>query len=257
VQEATQRAWARTGYLCAVAIPRGAVRALSFDYGHVLGGLDLAELAARLQAASFPAQIEPIRRAQPAAYAAHDRAIAEGRGHEAGWRALMTVLVTAGGVAEAERDRMVETLWQAQPTRNLWREVPDEARALLAALAEARVPMVITSNSEGRVAELLDEVALASYFVDILDSGLLGFGKPDRRIFELAAARLGVPLDALAHIGDSERADVVGAREAGAWTIRFDHFVPGAAAVETIADARAGTFAELRAILAIALDRPL
>jgi len=240
-----------------VTIPRGAVRALSFDYGHVLGGLDLGELAERLRGEHFPAEIGTLRAAMATAYRAHDAAIAAGHGHEAGWRALMNVFVTAGTVPEADRDRIVDALWRAQPTRNLWRDVPDEARALLAALTAAGVKMVITSNSEGRAADLLRELGIADHFVDILDSGVLGFAKPDRRIFELSAARVGVPLESIAHIGDSERADIVGARDAGAYAIRFDYFVPGSYEGETRAHARARTFDELRAILQIALDRSL
>jgi putative hydrolase of the HAD superfamily len=152
---------------------------------------------------------------------------------------------------------MVETLWRAQPTRNLWRHVPDEARALLRALEAASVPMIVTSNSEGRAAELLEECGIARFFTAILDSGVLGFAKPDRRIFDLASQRLGVPLTRVVHVGDSESADVVGAKQAGAFAIRFDAFVPGARERSTVADERIDDYTELRRALAQALDRAL
>lgn len=232
-----------------MAIPDGAVRGISFDYGHVLGALDLDELARRFDG-PVP-NIGALEAAMPAAYRAHDEAIAAGRGHEGGWRALMSTLVAAAGTlpTEAARDEMVERLWRAQPTHNLWRRVPDDARQLLERLSQARVPMVITSNSEGRVLELLTEVGLVGYFTAVLDSGLLGFAKPDPRIFVLAAEKLGVPLEAMVHIGDSEAADVIGARRAGAFAIRFDGFVPGAEARPTDADVRVSTFADLTSTL--------
>lgn len=249
-------------------ITRGAVRGISFDYGHVLAGLYLGELAARLHQhasdlrgapAGPPPAASALRAALPDAYRAHDAAIARGLGHEGGWRALMATLVEAAGSHpdEPSRTAAVEALWRAQPTRNLWRDVPDEARALLADLGRAQVPMVITSNSEGRVAALLEEVGIARHFVAILDSGVLGFGKPDRRIFVRAAEALGAPLGAIVHVGDSEAADVVGARAAGAMTVRFDGFVPGAEARPTVADARVSTFTSLREVLSVALDRDL
>lgn len=226
-----------------MAIPSGAVRGISFDYGHVLGGLDLGELCSRLSLTQDA--IPAMRAALPAAYAAHDDAIARNSGHEAAWRALIDTLLVAAGVAE--RGDALDALWTAQPTRNLWRFVPDEARRLLDDLAG--VPMVITSNSEGRVRELLEEVGIAHHFRAVLDSGRLGFAKPDRRMFDRAAELLEIPIQTMVHVGDSEAADIVGARAAGAFTLRFDGFVPGAAERPTVADARASTFTELRAHL--------
>lgn len=232
-----------------MSLPARSIQGISFDYGHVLAGLDLGELRSRL---GGRVTVDALRKAMPAAYQAHDDAIAAGRGHEGGWRALVSTLLRRAGLDE-RIDEEVEALWQAQPTKNLWRDVPEEARALLDRLSRAKVPMVITSNSEGRVAELLAEVGLAHHFPTILDSGRLGFGKPDRRIFALAAEKLGVPIGAMVHVGDSEAADVIGAHQAGAKALRFDGFVPGASSRPTEADARASTFPELSRLLEQAL----
>ena len=236
-------------------IPRGAVRGVSFDYGHVLGGLDFVELAGRIGAEGLPAAIDAMRAALVPAYRAHDDGIAHGLGHERAWHMLMSTLVRASGhVAESDLEATIDELWRAQPTRNLWRFVPDEARALLDALGRASIPMVVTSNSEGRARELLSECGIASAFRVVLDSRVLGFAKPDRRIFALAAEHLALPLSAIVHVGDSETADVIGAKKAGAYAIRFDAFVPGSAAQPTEADARAEDYHSLRTILAEALD---
>jgi putative hydrolase of the HAD superfamily len=243
------------------------VHAISFDYGHVLGGIDLDELAARLHDRDGSRTVDPsvLRAAMPAAYRAHDETIANGRGHEGAWRALMRTLVAAGWPSSGRDDAppakaiddAVDALWRAQPIRNLWRHVPAEARALLADLDAHGVPMVLTSNSEGRVRELVEEVGIARHFRAILDSGLLGFAKPDPRIFELAAQRAGVEPRALVHVGDSEQADVQGARRAGVRAIRFDGFVLGASRTPTVADARVSTYPELRAVLSEWLRTPL
>lgn len=237
-----------------MALPRGSVRGVSFDYGHVLGGIDLDELARRIEAHGPAASVPRIRAAMPEAYRAHDAAIARGDGHEAGWKALMGHMVAAGvdDVDSLQLAAIVQALWDRQPQSNLWRFVPEEARALLAELAARGVPMVITSNSEGRVAELAEEVGIARAFRRILDSGRLGFGKPDRRIFELARESLAVPMEAMVHVGDSEKADVIGAKDAGARAIRFDAFLPFAGP-DSRADVVAKTFAELRAALFEAL----
>jgi putative hydrolase of the HAD superfamily len=221
-------------------IPTGAVRGVSFDFGHVLVGIDFDELRARLGRGDVAA----LRAAMPAAYRAHDEAVARGAGHERGWKALMAVFVRTAGVEAA--DEAVDRLWAAQPVRNLWRHVPDEARALVADLHAARVPLVLTSNSEGGLVQLLGEVGLTPYFRAILDSGVLGISKPDRRMFELAAEKLGVPLGQVLHIGDSESADIEGAVRAGAWAVRFDAFAPNSG--PTVAHEIAHDFDALREI---------
>ncbi len=235
---------------------RGCVAGVSFDYGHVLGGLDLEELARRIDRIATPNQtrVPDLEAAMEDAYVAHDAAIARGEGHERGWRALMATLVGASGVAAGERSRVVEALWRLQPTSNLWRRVPSEARAMLDWLRDRGVPLVVTSNSEGRVAELLAEVAIEHYFKRILDSGRLGFGKPEPQIFMLAADALALPMSRVVHVGDSEKADIVGAKSAGMRAVRFDGFNEAAARTPTIADARATRYDELRAILAELLD---
>ena len=236
-----------------MSLARGSVRGISFDYGHVLGGIDLDELVRRIGKQGFSASRERIAAAMPDAYRAHDVAIARGLGHEAGWKALMGHMVACGTARDAASCApVVDALWDLQPQSNLWRFVPDEVRALLTDLAARGVPMVVTSNSEGRVAELAAEVGIAGYFRVILDSGRLGFGKPERRIFELAREGLGVAMHEMVHVGDSEKADIVGAKDAGAKAIRFDAFLPWAEGASR-ADAVAKTFDELRAQLEHAL----
>lgn len=225
------------------------VRGISFDFGHVLVGLDLEEVASRLRPHCAAVDLDAVRAVMPVAYAAHDRVVAEGGGHEAGWRALVRTLVVAGAPGIVDADAMVEALWQGQATRNLWRHVPPPARTMLDALAAQRIPLVITSNSEGHLAALVRELGLDHYFLRVLDSGVLGISKPDRRIFALAAETLGVPLAEMVHVGDSESADVVGAIDAGAQAIRFDGFVPGAAARPTRAYLRLDDHAALLAAL--------
>ena len=243
----------------------GSIRGISFDYGHVLGGIDLDELAARLVTIArdlgrdAPRVNRPaLDAAMPPAYAAHDDAIARGLHHEGGWRALVGTLVAAAlesrdAVESPALSPFVDALWAAQPTRNLWRHVPAEARAMLAALRAEGVPMVVTSNSEGRVAELLIEVGIRDCFTHVFDSGLLGYGKPDRRIFDDAVRALGVPRESVVHIGDSEAADVIGALDAGLCAVRYDGFVPTAAGRPTAGAAAFRTHRELTEALLVAI----
>jgi putative hydrolase of the HAD superfamily len=86
--------------------------------------------------------------------------------------------------------------------------------ALARELAAAGVRVAVLSNSEGRLAELLDDIGIARAFAAIIDSGRVGIEKPDPRIFAHALAVLGGDGPAV-HIGDSWAADVQGALDAG------------------------------------------
>ncbi|MDX2092213.1 MAG: HAD family hydrolase [Kofleriaceae bacterium] len=184
---------------------------ITFDAGQTLVELDLDFLVTRLAERDSVTSLEALSAAIPAAWAEHDALIAAGEGHP--WRGFMTALLVRAGVADV--DPLVAWLWQEQPRVNLWRKpiagMVDLARELVAQGAR----IAVLSNSEGRLAELLTDVGIADAFEVIVDSGRLGFHKPDRRIFTHTLAALGLPEAVPVHIGDSWAADVVGALDAG------------------------------------------
>jgi len=105
-------------------------------------------------------------------------------------------------------------LWHEQPRANLFRRPIRPMVDLAHELAASGAVVGVLSNSEGRLAELLEEVGIAQPFRAIIDSGRIGIEKPDPRIFEHTLAQLGARGPGI-HIGDSWAADIVGARGAG------------------------------------------
>jgi putative hydrolase of the HAD superfamily len=69
--------------------------------------------------------------------------------------------------------------------------------------------------------ELLRGEKLLGFFDALVFSDEMGFSKPDRRVFERAAAELGLPVSRLVHIGDRDHNDIKGAQAAGARAILF------------------------------------
>lgn len=61
----------------------------------------------------------------------------------------------------------------------------------------------------------IERASLAEYFDLLIVSGELGYGKPDARIYEETARRLGVAPEACIMVGDNFRRDVIGAQDAG------------------------------------------
>lgn len=196
------------------------LRAVSLDFGQTLASLDPRFLADRLRGRGVEADEVAIEEAVPAAWARYDEIVRQGvSGHP--WRDLMAILLAGAGVPERFREELVEWLWREQPRKNLWRKpIPGMFRLCLD-LEKGGVPFGVLSNSEGRLAELVDEMGWADVIRVVVDSGRVGIEKPDRRIFEILAERLGADPAEVVHVGDSLAADVMGALGAGMCAVWF------------------------------------
>lgn len=196
--------------------------AVTFDYGQTLAELDTDFLARRVAERGRSVRANDLDAAAPAAWHAYNEAKERGDVAEAAWSAFMRALLEGAGLPragalEAEETReIVAFLWSEQPRRNLWRKPIAGMKELVSALRDSGVRLGVLSNSEGRLAELLEELGWSRYFETIADSGRLGFEKPDPRIFEWTAERLGVAPRELIHVGDAWAADVEGALAVGA-----------------------------------------
>ena len=184
---------------------------ITFDAGQTLVELDLDFLARRLSERGLEVAPRALEAAAPAAWQRYDEWVAAGLGQA--WQALMTALLEGAGMREVQP--AVGWLWSEQPRANLFRKPISGMVDLARELVRAGARLAVLSNSEGRLAELLEEISIAEPFAVIVDSGRLGIEKPDRRIFEYTLAAVGIEGAEPIHIGDSWAADIVGARDAG------------------------------------------
>lgn len=213
---------------------------ITFDAGQTLIDLDVDLLARRLEERGVRVAPAALAAAAPAAWRRYDELVDGSRGHP--WQELMAALLAGAGVPP---EGLVDWLWSEQRRMNLWRrQIPDMV-ALARELAASGAAVAVLSNSEGTLAELLEEIGLADPFAAIIDSGRVGIEKPDRRIFDHALASTGRPTGI--HIGDSWSADIAGALGAG-W--RAVWYGRRATAVEDPRVAVASSAAEVRAALA-------
>ena len=195
-------------------------RAVLFDAGNTLLGLDHARIAPAVAAATgLPLTAERLRAAGQRAA----DALEEGRGTDQD-RALryLALLFELAGVPAPRMAEVQQVLWRLHGERHLWTGVGPGTPAALARLRDAGLPLGVVSNSDGRVAEALRAAALDGYFQVVVDSKLAGVEKPDPRIFHPALEALGVaPAEAL-YVGDVYEVDVVGARRAGMAAVLLD-----------------------------------
>ncbi len=101
-------------------------------------------------------------------------------------------------------------------TYDFYWEFRKDCRQVLSELKKMGCKIALVTNSWLRQSiYFLKKEDLYKYFDAIVISCDMGFGKPDKRIFEMAAKKLGVKISECAHVGDKHIEDISGAHEAG------------------------------------------
>lgn len=136
------------------------------------------------------------------------------------WRSFIQELLdipiaTASEIAdEAERRTF-------QPTAGIWALYSD-VMPILDRLREEKVRLVVVSNWDDTIHDVLEMLGISERFEFVLSSLEVGYEKPDPRIFAVAVRRLGYEPYQIAHVGDNPKDDVMGARFAGMFPIYLD-----------------------------------
>jgi len=147
------------------------------------------------------------------------------------WERYKAALAGAAGVPPAHIADAVEGLNGALGAANLWSRLLPGAVEGLRAIAATGVDIAIVSNSDGTVEELLATSGVCQIgdgqgvrVTAVVDSHVVGFEKPDTRIFQVALDALGVSPDRAVHVGDTAFADIDGARAAGLRPLHLDPY---------------------------------
>jgi putative hydrolase of the HAD superfamily len=201
----------------------GPVGAVLLDVGGVFVLPDHAEVVAAGARAGIAVDPGRLDAAHYAAIAAWDRSTEVEL-----WRPYVAAYYEAVGVPAAELDAALPMLVAAFRS-TIWSRPIAAAAAALRAIARVGIPIGIVSNADGRVEPLLRELGVCQVGAGpgvevgiIVDSTIVGFEKPDPRIFQLALLTLGVAPERTIHVGDSARADVAGALAAGVTPVHLD-----------------------------------
>ena len=112
----------------------------------------------------------------------------------------------------------------------------DDVRDALAEVRAHRVRVVVASNWDASLPQVLHRAGLLELFDGVVSSALAGAPKPSGNVFRAALALAGAAPREAVHVGDSVDADVAGARAAGIRPVllRRDG-APGPADIQTIA----------------------
>jgi putative hydrolase of the HAD superfamily len=209
----------------APAFPRSPPAAVLFDAGNTLVQIDYAAIAAFLVGRAHAVTEASVREAEILARVRLDPHLAtraSTEGADTHVRYLRYVLDHLGITDDAEFDAI--DAWRRAYNRplGLWCVADPKAEAALARVRRAGLRSGVISNSSGVARRILESVGLAAHVDFVVDSGIVGVEKPDRRIFELALREAGVTAAEAIYIGDLYSVDVLGARAAGLDAILLD-----------------------------------
>jgi len=138
--------------------------------------------------------------------------------------------LAAVGVADRDRARAHDALVEVLRTP-VWCQPVPGSRAAVRAMADAGLRLAVTSNSDGTVEDHLARHEWVQVGdgpgtpVEVVtDSGVVGVGKPDRRVFQATIDALHLAPDRIVHVGDSAFYDVAGAAAVGMQAVHMDPF---------------------------------
>lgn len=207
------------------------LQAVFFDIGGTLVGPNLALLGTWLRGAGIECDDQRVALVEPFARRAHairresvvgtpairglyvEEVIRHVWGDQPGDPALLASAV----------DRILATALAAgHAAVPVWNQVLPGVPEGLAALRDRGLRLVAVSNSDGSAEAVLVSTGLRDWFDAVIDSHIVGYSKPDPRLFDAARAVVGVEARNVAHVGDQYEADILGAHAAGIGAILID-----------------------------------
>jgi len=138
------------------------------------------------------------------------------------WRELVSRVFdqVAPSLSELDRDNFFEIAYEHFAEAGVWKLYP-EVLDVLKQLRE-RFQLAVTSNFDGRLRLILQNLGISKYFAHVFISSELGADKPDPEIFRRALKLMHLNADEVLHVGDDPERDWEAAKEAGLLVFQLD-----------------------------------
>jgi putative hydrolase of the HAD superfamily len=204
---------------------RPRVAAMLFDAGNTLVRIRYAAIAEFLAARGHRVEEAAVREAEILARVRLDPHLTPRVSTESvdtHTRYLRYALDHLGIGDDADVDALARWWREYNRPFGLWTVADPDAVPALARVRRAGLRAGVISNSDGSARRILEAVGLAPHVDFVIDSGVVGVEKPDRRIFEVALREAGVTADEAVYVGDLYSVDVLGARAAGLDAVLID-----------------------------------
>ncbi len=202
---------------------------LFLDAGNTLMSMDFAWISRELADLGHDVKPEKLARAEAAARPVVSRELHRGRSTEGLdlfrfylERGLERCLELPDDDLAALAAALVPRIRRPGESDILWSAVLPGVPESLERLAAAGLRLVVVSNSDGSIERGIERAGLRRYFEAVIDSQVVGFEKPDPRIFRHALEIAGAEPERALHAGDMYGADINGARAAGVHAVLLD-----------------------------------
>lgn len=199
------------------------LKAVLFDAGNTLIWLDHPFIVEALREHGVKTTPERLMEAEYASKLLMDELARGGKTDErAKAMVYFAEMFRQAGAPESAFPALAQRMFARHAEKNLWGSVRERTADTLEELRRRGYRLGVISNADGRVEALLQSVGLRPHFELVIDSGVVGIDKPDPRIFQLAAERMGVQPSEALYVGDIYEIDVQGARAAGMQAVLID-----------------------------------
>ena len=120
-----------------------------------------------------------------------------------------------------QQDGLRDSLVAATRVSANWGAIRPGTREILQRIGK-KYRIGVISNSDGKIAALLERSGIADCFLNITDSGLVGREKPHPAIFQAALRTMDVAPEDSLYVGDMYSVDYLGATGVGMQAMLFD-----------------------------------
>ncbi|MFZ0321316.1 MAG: HAD family hydrolase [Candidatus Sulfotelmatobacter sp.] len=195
-------------------------RVIFFDIGNTLLFPNRAKMLAPIPADRHPT-LEQWQALERRTKTEFDQGMQSGRVDHGFWWIFHSYLLDELGTALGGRDELVQKLVENIQNSANWDHILPGTRATLDRIRN-KFRIAVISNADGKIERVLSRCGIADCFESITDSGIVGFEKPRREIFEAALKTMNARAHESLYVGDVYSVDYVGATNAGMQAVLFD-----------------------------------
>lgn len=215
-------------------IPYNNLETIFLDAGNTLLSMDFFWIKEKLEALGIRCEADELARAEAAARPILSAALERLKSTEDVKTAMFYMgsmlekLPSASSLPPEDRDEIIKSLVislrEPGQTQRLWSNLIPGVREALDILKYKGTQLVVVSNSNGTIEEIISSLGIREYFDEVVDSHIVGFEKPDPRLFEHALVISDSDPGHTLHIGDLYHVDVLGAWSAGIHAMLLDPY---------------------------------
>jgi HAD superfamily hydrolase (TIGR01509 family) len=215
-------------------IPYKNLNTIFLDAGNTLVSMDLSWVRKKLKGLGVTCEINDLVRAEAAARPALSAEMENLKSTEDRktsifyMRRILERLPAVSLMTDEECDEIIEALINGikapDRTRQFWSNLLPGVRDALDILKNKGIQLLVVSNSNGTIEDITRDLEIRQYFHKVVDSHIVGFEKPDQRLFRHALKISEAEPERTLHIGDLYHVDVLGAWSAGIHALLLDPF---------------------------------